>query len=138
MYKDTDKRKEASKERMRRYRQGVTKGVTSVGCNSEGVTGFDSLTIDVQRSIDSLSRSPEEKAQRTAIALDYQYKHGKRPCTGMDCHIPASTAKPGDDDYHTHTGPDEGCSQCHSTLPRLEQPRQYPGMCMVCVVKGAA
>ena len=98
---------------------------------------FRTLPLDVQHTILSIS-SDEEFKQRTVIALDYQYKHGKRPCTGMDCHIPASTAKPGDDDYHTHTGPDEGCSQCHSTLPRLEQPRQYPGMCMVCVVKGAA
>jgi len=148
MYKDKTKQKEANRRAKMRQRQqkGMTKGMTF-----EGVTltpaqndvipkasGFDSLPIDVRMSIASMSRSPEEKAQRTAIALDYQYKHGKRPGTGMDCHIPASTAKPGDDDYHTHTGPDEGCSQCHSTLPRLEQPRQYPGMCMVCVVKGAA
>lgn len=40
MYKDREKQKEASKERMRRYRdrQGVTKGVTTQGVTSEGVT----------------------------------------------------------------------------------------------------
>ncbi len=33
---------------------------------------FKSLPPDVQQSIDRLSDSPEEKANRTAIALNYQ------------------------------------------------------------------
>ena len=141
MYKDKEKQKQANREAQERFkgkRKGITEGITSGRVLPQGITGFDSLPIDVRMSIDSLSRSPEEKAQRTAIALDYQYKHGKRPGTGMDCHIPTSTARPGDDDYQAHIGPDEPCSQCDNILPRLEQPRQYPGMCMVCVVKGAA
>ena len=35
---------------------------------------FKTLPLDVQRSIERVSDSPEEKSQRTAIALDYQRK----------------------------------------------------------------
>ncbi len=35
---------------------------------------FKSLPLDVQRSIERLSDSPEEKARRTQAALDYQKK----------------------------------------------------------------
>ncbi len=38
MYKDREKAKLASKERMRKYRQGVTKGVTKEGVTGQGVT----------------------------------------------------------------------------------------------------
>ena len=42
VYKDKEKRKEASKERMRRHREKV-KGVTEVGCNKQGVTNQESV-----------------------------------------------------------------------------------------------
>ena len=35
---------------------------------------FKSLPLDVQRSIERISDSPEEKARRTQAALDYQKK----------------------------------------------------------------
>ena len=38
MYKDKEKAKAASKARMRKMRQGVTKGVTSQGVTGQGVT----------------------------------------------------------------------------------------------------
>ena len=96
---------------------------------------FKILPLDVQRSIDRLSSTPEEKAQRTAIALDYQGKMGKRMNTGMDCRQSVNSALPGDEDYQPHTGLDEHCNRvlCNRVLPRLEQPRQYQGTCQLCV-----
>ena len=47
------------------------------------------LPLDVQHSIDRISDSPEEKSRRTAIALDYQERMGKRMSTGMACWIQA-------------------------------------------------
>ena len=95
---------------------------------------FRSLPLDVQRSIDRLSDSPDEKSVRTAAALSYQKMFGKRPGTGMDCEKPASLAKPGDADYGIHTGHEEYCEVCDITLPPLEHPREYPGKCLSCVM----
>ena len=44
MYKDVEKRKQASKERMQRMRQGVTLGVTKEGVTSMGVTKTEGVT----------------------------------------------------------------------------------------------
>ena len=45
---------------------------------------FKSLPADVQHTIDRISDSPEEKAQRTAIALHYQAKHPDSVHKGID------------------------------------------------------
>ena len=41
-YKNQEKQKESARDRQRKHRQGVTKGVTSLGCDKQGVT----ITID--------------------------------------------------------------------------------------------
>lgn len=92
---------------------------------------FKTLPLDVQHSIESLSDTPEEKAQRTAIALDYQKRFTKRPGTGIDCRMPKNLARPGDEDYQA-SGVTQNC-ECGSLLPQLEQPRQYKGTCQPCV-----
>ena len=42
-YKDSDQAKEAAKERQRKHRQGVTKGVTAEGVTGQGVTGYPAI-----------------------------------------------------------------------------------------------
>ena len=85
MYKDKDKANQATKERMRRYRaKGVTtKGVTTqLKANTvtpnmrrgKDIQCFADLPLDIQAAIDSMSDTPEEHANRTAIAIDYQHK----------------------------------------------------------------
>ena len=93
---------------------------------------YKSLPVDVQHTIDRISTSPEERAQRIAIALDYQAKHPGSRHMGIDydSQIFFNTAKPGDADYHT-SGIKELCS-CGAVLPQLEQPRQYSAKCYRC------
>lgn len=93
---------------------------------------FKDLPEDVQRSIETMSDTPEEKAQRTAIAIDYQKNQSKRPGTGIDCRAVKNSARPGDEDYQA-SGVIEHCG-CGAELPQLEQPREYPGKCMPCVL----
>jgi len=50
---------------------------------------FKTLPADVQYSIEQLSDTLEEKAQRTVIAIDYQKKMGKRASTGLACWLQA-------------------------------------------------
>ena len=45
---------------------------------------FKTLPLDVQHTIDRISDSPEEKAQRTIIALNYQAKHPGNVHKGID------------------------------------------------------
>ena len=45
---------------------------------------FKTLPLDVQHTIDRLSDSPEEKTQRTAIAIDYQHSHPNSQHRGID------------------------------------------------------
>ena len=119
---DSDKKREQTRLRVERYRE-----------KQAALPAFDDLPIDVQLSIDRISDSPEEKARRTAVALGYQRVYGKRNGYGLDCRMPVNSAKPGDDDYQPHTEHDEYCADCDGVLPRLEQPRQYPGVCLPCV-----
>lgn len=84
MYKDKDKQKEANRERQRRYK-ARQKGVTSEGVTEKALPTFDDLPLDVQQSIDRLSSSPEDKASRMAIALDYQEKMGKHNGYSLHC-----------------------------------------------------
>ena len=93
--------------------------------------GFDGLPLDVQHTIDRISTSPEERAQRIAIALDYQAKHPGSRHKGIDYDSqPRSTAKPGDADYQS-SGIEERCG-CGAVLPELERPRMYPAKCYRC------
>jgi hypothetical protein len=95
MYKDKEKQKEMAKERARRYRalrKGVTKGVTIEGVTGipeQGVTVtptvttkpkfgkdikcFADLPPDVQHDIIACARDEDDKAQRTAIVINYQH-----------------------------------------------------------------
>jgi len=132
MYKDKEKQKESDRERARKYRlkqKGVTQGVTKSGCDAQGVTKpkgkitcFEDLPADVQRSIERLSDSPEEKARRTANAIAYQQRNpGRTQNTGLDIgevELPEGyktsdqlapgehnrISKPGDDDYPQEQG----------------------------------
>ena len=116
---DKDKQREQTRLRVERYRKKA-----------------QALPIDVQRTIERISDSPEEIKQRTAIALQYQKNHPGSRHTGIDYDAePRSTAKPGDEDYTPHDGPDEYCDECDITLLRLEQQRQHPGTCLTCVMK---
>ena len=151
VYKDINKQREANKQiQARRRQQGMTKGVTDQGVTAgvtvKGVTDnvtpkrqtFTDLPADVQHTIDRISDSPEERAVRTAIAVDYQAKHPGSQHKGIDYEAePRGTAKPGDPDYQP-SGIEEHCCGCGATLPQLEQPRQHTGACIACVVKGAA
>ena len=99
---------------------------------------FKGLPLDVQHTIDRISGSPEEKAVRTAIAIDYADGHPESAHRGIDYEAePMSAALPGSPDYKPHSGPDEHCV-CGRVLPRLEHPRQHEGKCLECVMKGAA
>ena len=90
-YKDSKQAAQASKERMRRMRslrgykmQGVTKGVTNTGCNTQGVTlhpaiiaGIDRLSTNADGTVDE-----SERSRRMAIATDYERLYPGRPYTG--------------------------------------------------------
>ena len=92
---------------------------------------YKSLPPDVQHTIDRISTSPEERAQRIAIALDFQVKHPASRHMGIDYDSqPRGTAKPGDADYQS-SGIEERCG-CGAVLPELEQPRMYPAKCYRC------
>ncbi len=119
---DSDKKREQTRLRVERYRE-----------KQAALPTFEDLPSDVQRSIESLSDSPEGKAQRTVIALDYQKKIGKRYSSGIDCRIPVNLARPGDKDYQAHTEHEEYCDRCSRVLPRLEQPRQHKATCFTCL-----
>lgn len=122
MYKDKEKQKEATREAVKRHR-AKQQGITS----RQGITCFDDLPADVQRTIERLSDTPEEKAQRTAIAIDYQRQHPSLYGKGLDVgkiDLPEGyktadqlapgeynrVSKPGDPDYPSDKG------QCHSCV----------------------
>jgi len=99
---------------------------------------FKSLPIDVQENILRVSDGDEQQIKnRTAAAIRYMGLFPARLASGIDGVSKRSLAKPGDADYQEHTEQDEYCSLCITTLPRLEQPREYEGMCMACVSKRA-
>ena len=90
--------------------------------NKVGPKCFEDLPAHVQRSINRLSDSPEEKARRTSNAIAYQQRNpGRTQNTGLDIgevglpegYKPASelkpgeynrVSKPGDDDYPAGQG----------------------------------
>ena len=104
----------------------------------KGNKTFKGLPLDVRHTIARISDSPEERAVRTAIAVDYQAKHPGSQHRGIDYTAkPRSTARPGDAAYQP-SGIEEYCCGCGATLPQLEQPRQHTGACIACVTKGVA
>jgi hypothetical protein len=133
MYKDKDKQKEANREANKRYRdkqKGITQGIT--------------LPRDVEETIERLSDTPEERAARRAIASRYQMLYPSPFSRGIavrELKKPDGAlhrvSRPGDSDY-VPCGVPEACCECDRPLPSLEQPRQSRGMCLDCVVKGAA
>lgn len=57
-YKSSDQAKQASRERMRKYREGVTKGVTLEGVTGEGVTRYPAIMYALT---DPIKRAKLEK-----------------------------------------------------------------------------
>ena len=92
------------------------------------------LAPDVQANIERISDNFEELKTRCMAAQRYAELFPPRLSSGADGVSKRSLARPGDTDYHAHTGPDEYCVGCGGVLTRLEQPRQYPGMCLPCVM----
>ena len=79
-YKDKEQAKQASKERMRKHRQGVT----SAGRNTQGVTlhpaiirTINRLTTNPDGSVDHMART-----NRMAMAINYERMFPGRPYTG--------------------------------------------------------
>ncbi len=104
-YKDKEKAKQASRERMRQHRaQGVTKGVTSTG-----VTLHPAIIADINRLTTRPDGSVDEQARtnRMATARAYFRMYPDKQYTGIAIapeDIPASpvpvrVSKPGDADY---------------------------------------
>ena len=83
-YKDKEQAKQASKERMRLHRQGVTQGVTSDGCNKQGVTLHPAIirTIDRMSTLPDGTLDEQERSRRMAIATNYERMYPGRPYTG--------------------------------------------------------
>ncbi len=132
-----------------KYCSAKCRVVANRNTNKAKCNKFEDLPIDVQHSIDRLSDSPEEFIQRAAIAIDYANKHSGSRHTGIDPDMVVNkpegykpvaellpdeynrVTKPSDPGYGGH-GVVEHCINCRDVLSPLEQPRQYPGMCLAC------
>ena len=74
MYKDKDKQREASKERMRRYRERK-QGVTTEGVTSQGVTtASPPQTLTDVELLNSWARGEGTQYQQALVALGQLYK----------------------------------------------------------------
>ena len=111
-YKDKEAQRRAQRDWVRQKRaesKGSTQG--SMGqARGKDIRCFEDLPRDVQRTIDKLSETSEEKVKRTAAAIHYQHLFPNRyePVSDEDFTRLMATAnpktklkvsKPGDEDY---------------------------------------
>ena len=77
-YKDFGQAKEAAKERQRKHRQGVTKGVTCQGVTGQGVTGYPAIIHaltdpEKRRKLEKVYHSLRDFKQEKGVYYGHPY-----------------------------------------------------------------